>query len=195
MKNKILGITSIALISLGLAEYSAAQGLDIDAIATAGAGCLEGSVAKHIEILPGGAIKIDLEFSEYNVLVGYGKSLDRKSCGIAIPVALAPNEKLKVSRITMRADGILAQSSKTALKAEVFTAGSQGPVLAREIEPDQDLQGRFLLKGKNVLETECGAEANLRVNSSILINSQGSESESGLSAASMTLILTAESCN
>ncbi len=195
MKNKILRLTSIAFIGLGLAATSAAQGIDIDSIASAGTGCAPGTVSKHAELLPDGSLKLDIEFSEYNVLVGYGQTLDRKNCGLAIPISLGPNQKLKVQRLILRADGILSASSKTAFRTEVFTPGTIGPVIAREIVPDRDLQGRFTLRASQILETECGAETSLRVNSSILINSQGTTSESGLSAASMTLVLTAEQCN
>ncbi|MDZ4662714.1 MAG: DUF4360 domain-containing protein [Pseudomonadota bacterium] len=194
MKNKILGLTSIAFIILAMEAPTAAQGVDIDAIATAGTGCTEGTVNKKIEVLPGGALKIDLDFSEYNVLVGFGKTLDRKNCAVALPISLDTNQRLKVARIILRTDGVLAAGSKTALRAEVFTAGEQGQIFEREILPDQELQGRFTLRGKDVLGTECGVDTNLRVNTSILINSQETGRESGLSAASMTLILVGESC-
>ncbi len=69
MKNKILRLTSIAFIGLGLAATSAAQGIDIDSIASAGTGCAPGTVSKHAELLPDGSLKLDIEFSEYNVLV------------------------------------------------------------------------------------------------------------------------------
>ncbi len=196
MKNKSLMLASAVLMSLGLAVPTvAAHGLDPDTIVTGGDGCAVGSVVKKVEELSEGVLKVDLEFSEYNVLVGYGQPLARKACAVAIPISMGANQKLKVKKILLRADGIIAKNSKTSLKAEVFTSGEVHPTLMREIVPNQELQGRFILRGKDVLETECGVVTNLRVNSSILLNSQGTRLESGLSSPSMTLILVAEACH
>lgn len=195
MKNKFLSRVSVLLVYTLLAKVSYAHGLDIDAIATAGSGCKEGTVVKSLEVLPSGALKVDIEFSEYNVLVGFGNTLERKNCSLALPISLGSSERLKVSQLILRADGIIAPESKTNIKAEVFTAGSEGNVIGRQIIPDRELQGRFKLRARDVLETECGVDTNLRVNSSVLLNSQGTGLESGLSVASMTLVLVAESCN
>lgn len=103
---------------------------------------------------------------------GVGKTLDRKSCNIAIPVHIPQGFSVSVIGVDYR--GFVSLPSRRSfaqLKAEYFLAGSRGPIYRKRFRGSQDTDYLFSndITAQAVVWSACGADVNLRVNASMLL--------------------------
>jgi len=97
------------------------------------------------------------------------KRLDRKACSIAIPVGLAPNERLVIGRPSVFGSERLGAGTVLTASAEVFLAGSAGPQVTKEVigSPGHSLHNFYNIGGDSIV-TGCGEQFILRANGSLL---------------------------
>lgn len=108
---------------------------------------------------------------------GVGKTLDRKSCNIAIPVYIPSGYSISIIAVDYRGFVSLPRNATSKLQAEYFFAGMRGPVFVRDFRGVQNTDYTFnntLGVAANVW-SPCGADVNLRVNTSMMLQNRGFE--------------------
>ena len=165
MKNSILLFSALILsapvfagdISLGEPGYG-------------GTGCPDGTVS--VTLSPDQK-SLSLLFDQYQVEVGgdTGKSFDRKSCNIAIPVHVPQGLSVSILKIDFRGFNHLPQSATSQFNVEYFFAGTRGPAFQRKFRGplDEDYLINNQLAVSAIVWSGCGADVNLRTNSSMRV--------------------------
>lgn len=137
-----------------------------------GTGCPAGTVS--VTLSPD-AKSLSLLFDQYQVAVGgdTGKSFDRKSCNIAIPVHVPQGLSVSVLKIDYRGFNHLPQSATSQFNVEYFFAGTRGPTFQRKFRGplDEDYLINNELTAEAIVWSGCGADVNLRTNSSMRVSS------------------------
>ena len=135
-----------------------------------GTGCPAGSVS--VTLSPD-AKSLSLLFDQYQVAVGgeTGKSFDRKSCNIAIPVHVPQGLSVSVLKIDFRGFNQLPRSATSQFNVEYFFAGTQGPSFKRVFRGPiaEDYLINNQLTAQSIVWSGCGADVNLRTNSSMRV--------------------------
>ena len=135
-----------------------------------GTGCPAGSVSAT---LSPDAKSLSLLFDQYQVSVGgsTGKSFDRKSCNIAIPVHVPQGMSVAVMKIDYRGFNRLPENASSQFNVEYFFAGTRGPAFQRSFRGvvDEDYLINNELVAESMVWSGCGADVNLRTNSSMKI--------------------------
>lgn len=139
-----------------------------------GTGCPAGSVSAT---LSPDAKSLSLLFDQYQIAVGgsTGKSFDRKSCNIAIPVHVPQGMSVAVMKIDYRGFNRLPARASSQFNVEYFFAGTRGPAFQRSFRGvlDEDYLINNELVAESVVWSGCGADVNLRTNSSMKVNTAG----------------------
>jgi len=135
-----------------------------------GTGCPDGTVS--VTLSPDQK-SLSLLFDQYQVAVGgeTGKSFDRKSCNIAIPVHVPQGLSVSILKIDFRGFNHLPQSATSQFNVEYFFAGTRGPAFQRKFHGflDDDYLINNELEAKAIVWSGCGADVNLRTNSSMKV--------------------------
>lgn len=136
-----------------------------------GSGCPAGTVSVT---LSEDAKTLSLLFDAYQVSAGgsTGRSFDRKSCNIAIPVHVPEGYSISILQVDYRGFNYLPQYASSQFNVEYFFAGSQGPSFRRNF--NGPLNTDYLIHNELAVSalvwSPCGADVILRTNSSIKIN-------------------------
>ena len=150
---KILAIAAL-LIGSSVAGAAYADDIALGEPGYGGTGCPDGSAS--VTLAPD-AKSLSILFDEYYVEAGgsTNKSMQRKSCNIAIPVHVP-------------------QGAKSTFAVEYFFAGVQGPKFNKVFngELDKDYLITNKLKASALVWSACGADVNLRTNSSIRVQTK-----------------------
>lgn len=135
-----------------------------------GSGCPSGSVSTT---LSPDQKSLSLLFDEYQVSVGgmTGRSFDRKSCNVAIPVHVPHGMSVAVLTVDYRGYNHLPSRGQSQFNVEYFFAGGRGPAFRRSFygQLDQDYTITNELVAQSLVWSPCGADVNLRTNSSVRI--------------------------
>lgn len=135
-----------------------------------GTGCPAGTVS--VTLSPD-AKSLSLLFDQYQVAVGgdTGKSFNRKSCNIAIPVHVPQGLSVSVMKIDFRGFNHLPQSATSQFNVEYFFAGTRGPAFQKIFRGplDDDYLINNELTVQAIVWSGCGADVNLRTNSSMRV--------------------------
>jgi hypothetical protein len=135
-----------------------------------GTGCPDGTVS--VTLSPDQK-SLSLLFDQYQMSVGgeTGKSFDRKSCNIAIPVHVPQGLSVSILKIDFRGFNHLPQSASSQFNVEYFFAGTRGPAFQRTFSGplDEDYLINNELTAQAVIWSGCGADVNLRTNSSMRV--------------------------
>ena len=165
--NKSILMFSAILLS---APVLAADDISLGEPGYGGTGCPAGSVS--VTLSPD-AKSLSLLFDQYVVAVGgdTGKSFDRKSCNIAIPVHVPQGLSVSVLKIDYRGFNHLPQGSSSQFNVEYFFAGTRGPSFQRKFRGplDADYFINNELTAEAIVWSGCGADVNLRTNSSMRV--------------------------
>jgi hypothetical protein len=145
-------------ISLGIPGYG-------------GSGCPSDSVSAT---LSPDAKALSLLFDEYIVQAGgeTGKTLDRKTCNVAIPVHVPQGRSVSVLAVDYRGFNQLPKGARSQFSVEYFFAGTRGPAFAQTFRGPQEED--YLITNDIVADamvwSACGEDVILRTNSSIRVN-------------------------
>jgi hypothetical protein len=138
-----------------------------------GTGCPAGSAS--VTLSPD-AKSLSILFDSYVAEAGpsAGRSLDRKTCNVAIPVHIPQGFSVSVFKIDYRGF-VSVPRGQAQFNVEYFFAGNQGPQFTKTFNSGTEKE--YLLTNNlamgNVVWSRCGEDVNLRVNSSVLARSQG----------------------
>ncbi len=167
--------TLLALATLALTASFATQGYALDGITLGepgygGTGCPGGSVSAT---LSPDATSLSLLFDSYLVEAGgdTGKSFDRKSCNIAIPVHVPQGYAVSILSIDYHGYNNFPKGANSQFNVEYFFAGARGPVFSQKFNgpKDEDYLIQNKLTAQTIVYSACGADVNLRTNSSIRV--------------------------
>jgi hypothetical protein len=167
MKKSVL-LFSTLLLS---APVFAANDISLGEPGYGGTGCPAGTVS--VTLSPD-AKSLSLLFDEYQVAVGgeTGKSFDRKSCNIAIPVHVPQGLSVSILKIDYRGFNFLPRGATSQFNVEYFFAGTRGPSFQRKfygaINDDYLISNE--LTAQAIVWSGCGADVNLRTNSSMRVS-------------------------
>lgn len=167
MKRSILLFSTIMLGAPAFADD-----ISLGAPGYGGTGCPAGTVS--VTLSPD-AKSLSLLFDEYQVAVGgeTGKSFDRKSCNIAIPVHVPQGLSVSILKIDFRGFNHLPRSANSQFNVEYFFAGTKGPTFQRKFRGplDEDYLINNELVAEAIVWSGCGVDVNLRTNSSMRLSS------------------------
>lgn len=116
---------------------------------------------------------LSILFDQYVVEAGNGRTMDRKSCNIAIPVRVPQGYSISVFQIDYRGFNSLPAGARSQFNVEYFFAGSRGIRQTKSFfGPASNLyELTDNLTAEALVWTPCGADTNLRVNTSMLVQS------------------------
>lgn len=169
MKTLIAG--AVALSAFAAAVPAHADDISLGVPGYGGSGCPGGSVSATLS--PDGKA-LSLIFDEYIVSAGgmTGRSFDRKSCNVAIPVHVPNGYSIAVFSVDYRGFNQLPARAMSQFNVEYFFAGSRGPAFRRSFYGA--LQSDYFINNQLGVESlvwsPCGADVNLRTNSSMRVN-------------------------
>lgn len=164
-------LLALTIIAMSLPAY-AQSGLSLGKASYGGTGCPAGTASIA---LSRDKRSISLRFDRYEAKASGGRSFDRKSCNLAIPLSVPSGISVSVVSAEYRGFNRLPAGAKAQFRAEYFFAGGRGPVLSRAFEGP--LQGRFSLAGRvtarSAVWSGCGADVILRTNTSLRVSTSG----------------------
>ena len=176
---KALLMTVAAVGALSVAAAASAQ-INPDDISLGepgygGTGCPSGSVSTT---LSPDAKSLSLIFDQYQVSTGgeTGRSFDRKSCNVAIPVHVPDGYSVSVLKVDYRGFNHLPRGASSQFNVEYFFAGGRGPAFRRTFYGvlDSDYLIQNTLVAESMVWSRCGEDVNLRTNSSFRLSGPAS---------------------
>lgn len=174
--NKLIStLAATGLLALAAAPVAAhADTIRLGIPGYGGSGCPDGSVSTT---LSPDQRSLSLIFDQYEVSAGgeTGRSFDRKSCNVAIPVHVPQGMSVSVLSVDYRGFNHLAPGASSQFNVEYFFAGGRGPSFRRSFfgPVDADYTIHNPLTVSAMVWSACGADVNLRTNSSMRVNTVG----------------------
>lgn len=164
-------VKKVAALSLLATSLTAmADDIRLGYPAYGGNGCPSGTASASVS--PDGK-SLSVIFDQFVTEAGpaSGKTLDRKSCNIAVPVHIPNGYSISILAVDYRGFVGLPSGATARLQAEYFFAGMQGPRFAQDFRgrTDQDYLFSNTLVAQAVVWSPCGADVNLRVNASMMV--------------------------
>ncbi|MBF0361383.1 MAG: DUF4360 domain-containing protein [Oligoflexia bacterium] len=166
---KLLGLL-LALLSLS--AIAAAPDIRLGMPGYAGTGCPAGSAS--VTLSPD-RTALSILFDQYVAEAGgvTGRSFDRKTCNVSIPVLVPNGFSVSIFKIDYRGYVNVPVGGQANFNVEYFFAGAQGPRYQKTFPGGFDNQ-YFLtntLPAAAVVWSPCGQSVNLRVNTAMLAKS------------------------
>lgn len=171
MKTLLLGAAAAGVIALAGTATAYEDDIYLGQPGYGGTGCPAGSVSTTLS--PDNK-SLSLIFDEYSVSTGgeTGRTFDRKSCNVAIPVHVPQGYSVAVLAVDYRGFNHLPRGSSSQFNVEYFFAGSRGPAFRRSFYGalDDDYMIHNELGVQSMVWSRCGDDVNLRTNSSIRLS-------------------------
>jgi hypothetical protein len=167
MRTKIAILFTILSSALAMADT-----LTLGQPAYGGNGCPAGTAS--VNVSPSGDA-ISILFDQFSAEAGKttNRRIDRKSCNISIPVQVPQGYSVAVFSVDYRGFNAIPSGGTNRLDSEYFWAGSRGPHISRSFYGP--LNDNFTvtddLMAQALVWAPCGASVNLRVNASMMAQS------------------------
>ncbi len=171
IKKCLFAITAILALASQKTFAAPQESLHLGQPVYGGNACPQGSASAAIS--PDGS-DLSILFDQFQVEAGSnGKRLDRKACNIAIPLHVPQGFSVSVFTIDYRGFASVPMGGRAMFSAEYFFAGSRGPSASKVFAGGTNQNYTFTnkLQAQALVWTPCGADTNLRVNSSMLVQS------------------------
>ncbi|UOF01298.1 DUF4360 domain-containing protein [Bdellovibrio reynosensis] len=165
MKSKML-LAILGMLTAISFEANANQ-LRLGQPAYGGTGCPAGSAS--VTLSPDQQA-VSILFDSYVTEAGGGRRVDRKSCNISVPVHVPQGYSVAVFQVDYRGFVSVPRGAMSRFDAEYFWAGARGPRVSRTFSgPISDVYTvSDGLLASALVWTPCGANVNLRVNTSMM---------------------------
>ena len=175
MKKTLTSMAALGVLALAATPLAAhADTLTLGLPGYGGTGCPDGTVSAT---LSPDARSLSLIFDSYEVTAGgeTGRSFDRKSCNVAIPVHVPQGMSVSVLSVDYRGFNHLAPGASSQFNVEYFFAGGRGPSFRRSfygpVDADYTINNPLTIQA--MVWSPCGADVNLRTNSSMRVSTVG----------------------
>jgi hypothetical protein len=165
----------LLLVAVILSATSAlADDIRLGQPAYGGTGCPQGSASAA---LSPDQKTLSILFDQYLVEAGKnnGRTVDRKSCNIAIPVHVPQGYSISLFKVDYRGFNSLPQGARSRFNVSYFFAGQSGPTFSKDFYGPQN-QDYFIsndVVAASQVWSPCGADTNLRVNSDLMTQTNG----------------------
>lgn len=164
---------SIMMTAMGVVTALTTQAFGADiklgGAAYGGTGCPGGSAS--VTLSPD-STALSILFDTYVAEAGgnTGKTIDRKSCNISIPVFVPQGFSVAVFKVDYRGYTAVPAAGQAKFDAEYFWAGARGPKMSRILTGPYNDNYTLTdeLNTTSTVWTPCGASVNLRVNTSMM---------------------------
>jgi hypothetical protein len=174
MKKIMTMIASVTVGMLAISSVALAGDVKLGEPAYGGNGCPAGTASATLS--PDNT-QLSILFDQYVAEAGrsVGKSIDRKTCNLAIPVQVPAGLSVSILKVDYRGYVSIPRNSEARFSVEYFFAGSRGPTTQQIFRGPTDED--YLITDDLVATawSPCGASTNLRVNSSMLARSSRGE--------------------
>jgi hypothetical protein len=164
----LIAITACWL-AVSQAEAQLMSGIKLGAPAYGGTGCPAGSAS--VSLSPG-EDAISILFDQYTTEAGGAtmRRVDRKNCSISVPVTIPQGYSVSVIQTDFRGFNLVPSGGSNRMDTEYFWAGMRGPRYVRVFNGPQnaDYTETNGVMAASLIWSPCGASINLRVNSSIM---------------------------
>ncbi len=100
-----------------------------------------------------------------------GKTFDRKSCAVGVPVIIPSGYSVSVVRVDYRGYSNVPQGGRGQFSTEYFFAGERSPRLTENFyggERNYTLTDNVMLRGLSW--SRCGSQENLRINTGLSLS-------------------------
>jgi len=165
---KSISIACLSVLFAATTAMADIQGISLGNPSYGGTGCPAGSAS--VTLSPD-ATALSLLFDSYVAEAGgnTGRRLDRKSCNVAVPVNVPGGFSVSVISVDYRGFNAVPAGGMTQFNVEYFFAGSSGPRFQKTfVGPrNSDYLLTNTLIASALVWSPCGAQVNLRTNSSI----------------------------
>ena len=161
----------LILLALAWSTAADADSIVLGQLSFGGNGCPQGTVSATL-----GTNKksLGILFEKYQVAVGRptGKSFDRKTCNLAIPIHVPQGQSVSILATGYRGFIHLPVGATAVFNAENFFAGGRGPIFKRSFSglSNRSFSITNQLTADAVVWSGCGADVILRTNSSIRLS-------------------------
>ncbi|MCB0364881.1 MAG: DUF4360 domain-containing protein [Bdellovibrionaceae bacterium] len=175
-----MSIKSLVLaLTVAFSSAAIADGIRLgENVGYGGNGCPAGSAS--ITLSPD-ASTLSILFDQY-MAEAAPRKFARKSCNISVPVHVPQGYSVSLMKIDYRGFNMLPRGAYSDFNVEYFFAGQRGPKMTRRFRGEQAEE--YLIQDGLVASamvwSACGADVNLRVNSSIMVNNTRNRSEDAL---------------
>ena len=146
---------------------------DLTLFTNGGSGCSGSNSIKLLNEKSG----IAITFLDFQIETDGHTTPARQTCALVLPIEIPSGWQLAVEQLTLRGEMRLQAGSSLKLRLELFTAGTQGPVLETTLGADQNRTFALTLDASRdahndeVIATACGpTTANLRANLSATLS-------------------------
>ncbi len=171
MKTLLASVAAVGLLAAAVPASAHADDIALGVPGYGGTGCPDGSVSAT---LSPDQKSLSLIFDSYEVSAGgtTGRSFDRKSCNVAIPVHVPQGMSVSVLSVDYRGFNHLPRGASSQFNVEYFFAGGRGPSFRRSFYGalDSDYTINNPLTVSAMVWSACGADVNLRTNSSMRLS-------------------------
>lgn len=165
----VLGCLLSLGVLAGVSQANAqAAGISLGVPGYGGTGCPASSAS--VTLSPD-QTALSILFDNYVVEAGNGRTIDRKSCNIAIPVHVPQGYAISVFQVDYRGFNSLPVGARSTFNVEYFFAGSRGVRQSKSFYGFANGLYELTdnLTAESVVWSACGADTNLRVNTSMLV--------------------------
>lgn len=164
----LLSLATLIGISMAASGAQAQAAIQLGMPGYGGTGCPANSAS--VSLSPDQS-SLSILFDQYVVEAGNGRTMDRKSCNIAIPVRVPQGYSISVFQVDYRGFNSLPVGARANFNVEYFFAGSRGVRQAKTFYgPSSNLyELTDHLTAEAVVWSACGADTNLRVNTSMMV--------------------------
>ena len=162
-------LATLSLLASSLTAF-AQNDISLGHPAYGGNGCPNGTAQASLSP-DGKALSVIFDQFVTEAGPGSGRTIDRKSCNIAVPVYVPGGYSISILAVDYRGYVGLPAGATARIQAEYFFAGMTGPRFAQEFRgrTDQDYTFNNTLGVQAMVWSPCGAAVNLRVNASMMV--------------------------
>jgi hypothetical protein len=165
----VTSLLGAMLALLTQSDFALADDISVGMPAYGGNGCPSGSASAT---LSPDSKALSILFDSYQAEAGgvTARRIDRKSCNLAIPVHVPQGYSIAVFQVDYRGFTAIPSGGRAQFNVEYFFAGSQGPRQVKTFNgpSSSDYELHDQLGAAALVWTPCGADTNLRVNSSMM---------------------------
>lgn len=172
----LISIAVFAGVSATASLANAQAGITLGIPGYGGTGCP--STSASVSLSPDQSA-LSILFDQYVVEAGQGRTMDRKSCNIAIPVHVPQGYSISVFQVDYRGFNSLPAGARSTFNVEYFFAGSRGVRQSKSFFGAANGLYELTdnLTAEAVVWSPCGADTNLRVNTSMLVQTNRAQQQ------------------